>query len=221
MLFFEALKGVQHQFFSRADALLESLLDYHLNADADDDAVTEASVFTPSYDILVTTLVMMSHYTKKEYTAVIWTSLVKALPSDLDGSSQQYLKLARGLSLVNVLVLARKGTRVFDSTSLLKSLEPLLTTLWASEHAPFEAVRQSVVFLISVTKYCYLQDLVAIKPVVRRLAASHFVPRPLLFTFFRETSHLPAFADCLLPLIVEYEQLFSFLFFSFFFFFFF
>jgi hypothetical protein len=82
--------------------------------DNDDDS--NILVFTPAYEIISKTLILMSHYTKKEFTSVVWVALTKAVPTNGLESHSQQIRLARALSVVNVLVLARKGTRVYGTT---------------------------------------------------------------------------------------------------------
>ena len=59
---------------------------------------------------------MMSHHTKKEFTTIIWDSFSKqAKKFEEENSFQtlhQQIVYGRLLSLINILVLARKGLRI-------------------------------------------------------------------------------------------------------------
>ena len=77
---------------------------------------TNTAILTREYGVLSRMIILMSHYTTKEHTGVVWTALTNPIVKGLHGETPLTPdQFARQLALINVLILARKGSRVLGT----------------------------------------------------------------------------------------------------------
>ncbi|KAG0957866.1 hypothetical protein G6F61_002202 [Rhizopus arrhizus] len=128
MLFFEAIKQIDHRIHSRGEAIYKELLIQSYKTDV----TVEDLATSPIHNLLTKTTLLTLHHTLRQHFTPIINIVIKENQDQLKSKDLDQKALAIHLSLLTMFVTVRKASRVEDFKPLVAQLQELSKTIFAS-----------------------------------------------------------------------------------------
>ncbi|KAI9249280.1 armadillo-type protein [Sporodiniella umbellata] len=124
MLFFEAIKQIDHRIHSRGEAIYKELLaqTYRINVNPDELSTN------PIHKLLTKTTLLIQHHTLRQH----FTPIIHIVIKEAQQNTSNQTILAIHLSLLNMFVTVRKASRVEDFKPVFSLLQELSKTIFTS-----------------------------------------------------------------------------------------
>ncbi|KAH6600372.1 hypothetical protein BASA50_002383 [Batrachochytrium salamandrivorans] len=201
LVFFETVKQVHGVFYSKASMIFHNIISIALDqADnhSNDIGVRMAEKF----------MVLVGHYGSKESMPDMWTSIVKIVLSLVDNLPlQKFAKLNHCMTLFEVWIGLRRGSRINDYPTLFSVFDRLSMPIIAASNTPLEVQHSFVrLFCLLLANAPLEEALVRGKSIIETICMSS--NSELVFSFFETLLKVKYvhFARFMMPYALGYIQ---------------
>ncbi|OBZ87321.1 U3 small nucleolar RNA-associated protein 20 [Choanephora cucurbitarum] len=205
MLFFESIKQVDHRLHSRGESIFKELLSQALAEEVSiDDLPTH-----PVYILLTKTTLLILHHTYRQHFTPIIDIILKEI--DLQHSTKKLdeKRFAIQMSLFNMIVTVRKGSRVEDFKPIISCLEQVTKTVFTPKPNTYNNFMYTQV-LRSITGVLYHGSLEVIVGGGRVIldTLTKFEDVHLIYGFYLSLAKLrwSSYTQICLPYILKYTS---------------
>ncbi|KAI8977543.1 armadillo-type protein [Mycotypha africana] len=206
MLFFESIKQVDHRLHSRAESIFKELL----KQCCDEDTATESLASNSVHSIMTKTTLLILHHTHRQH----FTPIVKILLDNLDNQVKEAEKadekiIAILLSLINMTVTVRKGSRVENFKQVIASLHNAAKLILAAPINTYTnyTYKQLLRSVIGVFNHGSLEIIISGSRVILDIV-NNFDDVELVYGFYLSLAELKwsSFTQVCLSYIVKYTS---------------
>ncbi|KAI9478566.1 MAG: hypothetical protein EXX96DRAFT_601338 [Benjaminiella poitrasii] len=205
MLFFESIKQIDHRIHSRGESIYKELLIQSYNSDEKNKA--DDLVHDPVHGLLKKTTLLILHHVYRQHFTPMLNIILNEIDEQLKEENLDEKKLAIQITILNIIVTVRKGSRVENFKSIVSHLQETVKYVFKPKQQHSSYLCTEIIRLITGTLFHgSLEVVVSGGRVVLDTLNSCVEDVDLIYGFYLSLAklHWSNFAQVCLPYIVKY-----------------